>query len=108
MSITKWEPYPDFLLSLDHKSFVFNLSDEEAGRILKALFNYAETGEILDMSTEDRLVRTTLEAMAAKVKQNKDHYREVCEQNRINGAKGGAKRAENARLKRMEATATDC
>lgn len=102
-----WKKVPNFLISTDSAYLFYDLTDEEAGRIIKAIFVFAETGEVLDMSTEDRLARTTYAALIAKVREDKEKYLLKCLKNQENGAKGGHAKAENARTKQTLATASN-
>ena len=45
-----------FFLSVEHKGMVDMLSYNDAGRLIKALFEYAKSGEILTLSTKAQIV----------------------------------------------------
>lgn len=65
------------------------LSDEQAGRLYKALLHYGDTGEIADMSG-DLACDMAFTLMRGEIDVNFERYNEMCERNRENAKKGGA------------------
>ena len=61
-------------------------SDDEIGRIVKAMLTYAETGEVPQFDGNERFIWPTLKA---QIDRDETAYQERCEKNRANGAKGG-------------------
>lgn len=61
-------------------------SDEEIGRLVRAMLTYAATGEAPQFDGNERFVWPTLKA---QIDRDEAAYRERCEKNRVNGAKGG-------------------
>lgn len=61
-------------------------SDEEIGRLVRAMLTYAATGEAPQFDGNERFVWPTLKA---QIDRDEVAYRERCEKNRVNGAKGG-------------------
>lgn len=63
------------------------LSNEQAGILIKALFKYSKSGEVLE--TEDGMLKMAFSFMAAQLDRDNEKYNRICERNSINGAKGG-------------------
>ncbi len=61
-------------------------SDDEIGRMVKAMLTYAETGEDHRFDGNERFIWPSLKA---QIDRDKAAYQERCEKNRANGAKGG-------------------
>ena len=64
---------------------LFELTDAQAGRAIKAAAIYFLTGD--DVDDEDNDVRITCKVLKRDVDSCKEHYREVCERNRKNRSK---------------------
>ena len=62
------------------------LSDEQAGRLYKALLHYGDTGEIADMSG-DLACDMAFTLMRGEIDVNFERYNEMCERNRENSKK---------------------
>ena len=77
---------PGFILYNDYYGILSTLSDEELGKLLRAIFNYEVDGKI------QKLNNTLLMAfnfIKKDLDYGKEKYDKTCERNRINGAKGG-------------------
>ena len=61
------------------------LSDEQLGRLFRAIFNYSSTGEI----TEDKEIMVAFMFIKNQLDFDNEKYQNICERNRINGQKGG-------------------
>ena len=61
-------------------------SDDEIGRMVKAMLTYAETGEDHRFDGNERFIWPSLKA---QIDRDKAAYQDRCEKNRANGAKGG-------------------
>jgi hypothetical protein len=78
---------PGFYVNLDWNSTIQKLTDSDAGRLLKNMFNYAledpliETSEVVTAISEMVIFRT--------IDINKEKYIEKCRTNKLNGEKGG-------------------
>lgn len=83
-----------FLLYFDRRKEVEMLSDEQAGRVFKALLRYASTGEKIQ-EDEEQAVKIMFSVMASAVDENNEKYDAVCKRNAENGAKGGRPRKLN-------------
>ena len=67
---------------------LFELTDEQAGRAMKAAAIYFLTGD--DVDDQDNEVRIACKVLKRDVDSCKEHYREVCERNRRNRSKSKA------------------
>lgn len=61
-------------------------SDEEVGRMVRAMLTYTATGEIPLFDGNERFIWPTIKA---QIDRDEAAYQERCEKNRANGAKGG-------------------
>lgn len=84
---------------LEQYDLVSMLSDEEAGKLFKALFQFAENGEITEFNG---MLKMAFVAISKQVKNFSDHYEEKCRKNSEN-----AKR-KNTECKRPLATVYEC
>ncbi len=75
-----------FILFDDLQEPIMLLSDEEAGKLFKGIFQYRNGG-----LREELVGATHIAFMFIKLQldRSEDHYEMICERNRINGAKGG-------------------
>lgn len=74
-----------FFLYKDSLSILKQLTDEEAGKLFKAIYEY-QTNNILP---QDRLIAIIFEPFLNQFKRDEQKYQNVVERNKINGAKGG-------------------
>ncbi len=74
-----------FKLYLDYKDIFDELSDEQAGQIIKAIFAH-ETGEECALAG---VLRAVFAPIRNQLDRNRTQYEETCEKNRKNGALGG-------------------
>lgn len=82
----KMKAKDSFILYTDQKAVVDKLSDEQAGKIMKAIYEYTTTGELPEL---DNLLDLVITPFITAIDKNNDRYNEVCEKNRKNGSKGG-------------------
>lgn len=88
---------PAIFLHRDYYNIFKNLSDESAGKLIKALFEYDRTGKKAEMPNNDGLPGSYA-LMIEHIQRNKEHYNDICEKRSQAGAKGGApKKNQNAR-----------
>ena len=64
-------------------------TDEERGRLMMAMLNYAVYGQIPEFTGNERYIWPSLKG---QIDRDKKNYADRCERNRINGAKGGRPR----------------
>lgn len=76
----------NFIIHLENQEDIEELTDEEAGRLFKALLRYVGTGEVTGM---DRVEKAVFNPIRRRIDKDAAEYERVCEKNRINGAKGG-------------------
>ena len=65
------------------------LSDEQTGRLLKALLRYGESGETPDFS-DDKALMLVFSVMSRKIDRDFEKYAQICEKRKEAGRKGGA------------------
>ncbi|MBO7172145.1 MAG: hypothetical protein J6V52_04240 [Bacteroidaceae bacterium] len=75
-----------FLVYLDYAKAVEWLSDEDAGKIFKALLAYADNREEPQL---DGGLRAVFAMMQNQIDRDREKYEETCEKRRANGEKGG-------------------
>ena len=88
----KENPQKSFILYSDYSDMINELSDAEAGELLKSVFKYTNTGEAPDLKGMAKMAFIV-------IKQNLDRnavkYQETIEKRRIAGSKGGKQRVKN-------------
>lgn len=72
-----------FVLYHDMESSIRELTDEEAGKLLKAIFRYHKTG---DPGESDRVVRMAFLPIKSVLDRDREKYRKICERNSRNGS----------------------
>ena len=75
-----------FLIYLDYKEQFELLSDEELGKLLRAIMLYEETGEITELSG---MLKMAFSFIKTQLDKDRQKYEEMCEKNRENAKKGG-------------------
>lgn len=94
-----------FILYTSYKDAIMILSDEQAGRLLKAIFEYATTGEKIEI--EDMAVKFAYMLIVSQIESSNRQYEKKCERNRENAAKRWQSMAtEN--IQTQEVNATEC
>lgn len=73
----------------DLSGIVDDLSDQEAGRLFKAVLAYALSGKSAPLPGPEKLV---FKMLLAQFQRDRESYAEMVEQNRLNGKKGGRPR----------------
>lgn len=76
----------NFLLKKNQGEIFEALEDSEAGKLIKGIFKYVNTG---DSGLEGSL-KAIFISIKIEIDNNEKKYKERCEINKINGAKGGA------------------
>lgn len=80
------EQKSSFLLYLEHEEFINELSDEEAGKLIKGIFEYARTGQNPSLSAASRMAFISIRQ---DLDRNAEKYKAKCEALKLNGLKGG-------------------
>ena len=75
-----------FILFNDLEKPVKSLSNEDAGMLFKAIFEYQNGGIVQDLSPLAMMAFTFIQQ---QLDRSNDKYDAICERNRLNGAKGG-------------------
>ncbi|MBQ7542113.1 MAG: hypothetical protein IJT44_07470 [Clostridia bacterium] len=80
----------NFLLPKGKYRSIQHMNDDEAGKLFKAVYCYAVTGEPDTREIfGDRFLCTAFEEIKDYIDSNEERYKERCEVNRENGKKGG-------------------
>lgn len=94
-----------FILYTSYKDAIMILSDEQAGRLLKAIFEYATTG--IKQEIDDTAVKFAYMLIVSQIENSNRQYEKKCERNRENAAKRWQSMAtEN--IQTQEVNATEC
>lgn len=92
----------NFLLKRNQKEVFDELTDEEAGKLIKGIFSYVETG--------DSNLKGSLKAIFIPIKndidRNEEKYQRIIERNRENGKNGGRPK-KNEDLEETQKTQSD-
>ena len=70
-----------------HHTFFDNMTDEQAGRVIKAAVRYFNTGEIPPLM--DQIETITFSVLKEDIDQSIEDYQVICDRNKANGQKGG-------------------
>lgn len=82
-----------FILYSSHKDLFETLTDAQAGKLIKAIFQYEESGKIPNLSPATQMAFVSIKGTLDK---NAEKYAKVVERNRENGRRGGRpKKQEN-------------
>ena len=81
-----------FLIYLDYKEQFELLSDEELGRLLRAIMLYEETGEITELSG---MLKMAFSFIKTQLDKDRQKYEDKCEKNRENAKRGGRPKKAN-------------
>lgn len=76
-----------FFTYFHHEDTLNVLSDEQAGKLYKALLHYGNTGELPDFDNMGLTVAFTI--FRTEIDYNFERYSEICEKRREAGKKGG-------------------
>lgn len=75
-----------FIMYLDNIDIFSELTDEEAGKLIKAIFEYENTGAISEL---DRLLKVAFLSIKKGLDANREKYARVCERRKQAGKQGG-------------------
>lgn len=75
----------NFLLNKSHQKIINELSDNDAGKLFKGIFNYVNSHE----SGLDGLLNAVFIPIKEFIDSNEEKYQRICERNRKNGLEGG-------------------
>ena len=90
-----------FVMYADHIEQIAMLSDAQAGRLLKALMQFVNTGE--EPAFEDGMLQLCYSFLIAQVRRDAEKYEQTCKARSAAGKKGGApKENRNAAKKQAK------
>lgn len=89
----------NFLLKTSQISVFKELSDEDAGKLIKGIFDYVKTKEI----TLNSYLKVIFIPIKEEIDKNQERYEKQCEINKENGKKGGAPKG-NQNAKKTKTT----
>lgn len=81
-----------FILYTEQKAVIDKLSDEQAGKLIKAIYEYVETGEMPELDNTLDLVITPFKTVLDK---NKENYEKICKARAEAGSKGGKQKKQS-------------
>ena len=76
----------NFLLKKAQQEIFNNLSNEDAGLLIKGIFEYINTGD----SKLDGYLKVIFIPIKNDIDKNEENYQKRCETNKLIGSKGGA------------------
>lgn len=86
----------NFIFELSwYYEFFRDTTDEEFGKIMRAICEFAFSGELQEL--HDRGLNVIARAMKTGIEKRTESYINQCEQRRENGRKGGKAKADNQR-----------
>lgn len=88
-----------FILYLDRKKEIDLLSNEQCGILFKAIFEYVDTGNILEI--DDLAVKVLFSFIASQIDENAKKWKETCQKRSEAGKKGMASRWSNNKVKQI-------
>ena len=88
-----------FVLYTDYAKHIALLTNEEAGELLKALFEYVESGKLPDFSG---VLMMCFSFIADQIARDKEKYQDVCKKRAEAGRKGGKQKQANLANARNE------
>ena len=95
-----------FFVYFHHANIVGMLSDVQAGRLIKALMAYGDTGEIADFP-DDGMLNVTYALFKDEIDLNFEKYNEICKKNKEiavqrENSKKEASKKQNSSLNRFD------
>lgn len=82
-----------FILYTEQKAVIDKLTDEQAGKLIKALYEYSTTGI---MPKLDSILDLVITPFITALDRNKEKYQETCKKRALAGSKGGKQKVANA------------
>lgn len=82
-----------FILYTEQKAVIDKLTDEQAGKLIKALYEYSTTGIMPQL---DSILDLVITPFVTALDRNKEKYEETCKKRALAGAKGGKQKVANA------------
>ena len=85
----------NFILYKDSKATINLLSDEQAGKLFKAIFNYVE--DRTELVSDDIALMITFTQIKAQLERDLKKYKNIVKRNQDNGKKGGRPKNPNGK-----------
>ena len=92
-----------FLFYYSYKSLFDELSDEEAGQLIKAMIDF-EIDEVVPEFSKNRALKMVFIPIMDNLNRDKEKYSERCKINALNGKKGGAPKGNSNAKKQPKTT----
>lgn len=89
----KNENKKSFIVYSDWERYFLALSDQQAGKLLKALFAFVSRDEEMEL---EPMAQMAFMFMSDQIRRDTQKWKEVCEKRSVLGAKGGKARANKA------------
>ena len=83
----------NFILYKDSKQTINLLSDEQAGKLFKAIFNYVE--DRTELVSDDVALMISFTQIKAQLERDLKKYKNIVKRNQDNGKKGGRPKNPN-------------
>ena len=93
----------NFLLKKSQQEVFRELSDIDAGKLIKGIFNYVNNGD----SELDGYLKIVFIPIKDYIDKNEENYRKRCEINKLNGSKGGAPKGNDNANKQKQPKTTE-
>lgn len=103
----KNENKKSFIVYSDWERYFLALSDQQAGKLLKALFAFVSRDEEMEL---EPMAQMAFMFMSDQIRRDTRKWKEVCEKKRVLGARGGKARGKNinaSKEKQIEANASN-
>lgn len=82
-----------FILYTEQKAIIDKLTDEQAGKLIKAIYEYVATNKMPQL---DSILDLVIIPFTTALDRNKEKYEETCKRRALAGAKGGKQKVANA------------
>ena len=82
-----------FILYTEQKAIIDKLTDEQAGKLIKAIYEYVATNKIPQL---DSILDLVIIPFTTALDRNKEKYEETCKRRALAGTKGGKQKVANA------------
>lgn len=81
-----------FILYTEQKAIIDKLTDEQAGKLIKAIYEYVATNKMPQL---DSILDLVMTPFMTALDRNKEKYEETCKRRALAGAKGGKQKVAN-------------
>lgn len=76
-----------FILYQDQKDMFDILTDDQAGKLIKNIFDYASTFDVPKI--KDPVINMAFTSIKGTLDRDQEKYKKICKRNQNNGLKGG-------------------